>query len=181
MRELKSKSSVQKSRHMKTIPSMTAILACSVILTGCTARDYSDPDQVAETYVMAVLANDDSHKPLELDGVSPELRRYCNLGLTPDWRTNMPSDVKFAERLEAGWKGKGRAQGIDDYLFGLSGKGAADTIAYLVELRFIDGAGKAHTAAIALRPDNGDQQLTKGEVLDRESVEWKVVSPTGHR
>ena len=161
---------------MKYIFTITAFLACLSILTGCSAPDDSDPDQVAETYVMAVLAKDDSHKLLELNGLSPELRRYCNLGLTPDWRTSMPSDVKFDERLEATWKGKGRAEDIDDYLFGLSGKGsAADTIAYIVELKFVDGDGKEHTAAIALRPDHGDQPLTKGKIFDRRNVEWKVV------
>ena len=158
---------------MKYILSITACLA---IFTSCSAPDYGDPDQVAETYVMSVLAKDDSHNALELNGLSPELRRYCNLGLTPDWRNNMPSDVKFVERLEAAWKGKGRAENFDDYLFGLSGKGSvSDTIAYIVELKFVDGDGKEHTAAIALRPDHGDQPLTKGKVFDRKSVEWKVV------
>lgn len=161
---------------MKYIFTITAFLACLSIFTGCSAPDDSDPDQVAETYVMAVLAKDDSHKPLELNGLSPELRRYCNLGLTLDWMTNMPSDVKFDERLKAIWKGKGRAEDIDDYLFGLSGMGStADTIAYIVELKFVDLDGKEHTAAIALRPDHGDQPLTKGKIFDRKNAEWKVV------
>ena len=163
---------------MKIIPSITAFLACLAclaIFTGCSASDKSDPDQVAETYVMSVLSKDKSHTALELNGLSPELRRYCNLGLTPDWRNNMPSDVKFVERLEAAWKGKGRAEGIDDYLFSLSGKEPDNTIAYIVELKFVDGDGKEHTAGIALRPDHGDQPLTKGKIFDRKSVKWKVV------
>ncbi len=161
---------------MKIIPSIAAILTCFVFLAGCSAPDYSDPDQVAEAYVMSVLAKDDSHTALELSGLSPELRRYSNLGLKPDWRDNLPSDAKFVERVEAAWKGKGRAEGIDDYLFGLTGKGtSADTIAYIVELKFVDGNGKEHPGGIALRPDHGDQPLTKGKIFDRKSVRWKVV------
>ena len=161
---------------MKTILS---ILTCLSIFTGCSAPDYSDPDQVAETYVMAVLAKDDSHKPLELDGLSPELRGYCNYGLTPDWRTNMPSDVVSAGRSDGIWKGKGPSEGIiDDYLFGMSGKRgtASKIITYIVKLRFVDGDGKEYTVAVALRPDHRDQPVTQGKVFDWESVEWKVVT-----
>ena len=166
------------SAHMKNTPVVTAILTCLVFLTACTAPDYSDPDQVAKAYVSAVLARDGSHTALELTGLSPELQRYCNLGLTPDWRTNMPSNVKFVERLEKGIKGEGRAENLDDYMVGLSGKGpftSSNLIAYLVELKFVDGDGKEHTAALALRPDHGDQPETKGKVFDWKDVEWKVV------
>lgn len=163
---------------MKNMLCITGILTCFVILTGCTARDYSDPDQVAETYVRSVLSKDESHTALELTGLSPELQRYCNLGLTADWKTNMPSSVTFVERLEATKKGKGRAEDLDEYIFGLTGNGqftGSDFITYVVELKFVDGGGEEYTAALALRPDHGDQPLTKGKMFDWKDLEWKVV------
>lgn len=163
---------------MKYLPTITAILTCVVILTGCTAPDYSDPDQVAEDYVRSVFAKDGSHTALELTDISPDLQRYCNLGPTSDWRTNMPSNVTFVERLEATNKGKGRAEDLDDYTFGLTGNGpftGSDIITYLVELKFVDGDGKEHTAAIALRPDHGHEPLNKGRIFDWKDLEWKVV------
>lgn len=166
------------STGMKRTPVITVILTCIVILSGCTAPEYSDPDQVAEAYVRAVVARDGSHTELELSGLNPELQRYCNAGLTPDWRTNMPSQVTFVERLEAAKKGKGRAKNLEDYLFGLTGKGpfsSSNLITYVVELKFVDGDGKEHTAALALRPDHGDQPVTKGRMFDWKDVEWKVV------
>ena len=166
------------STNMKHTPVITSILICVVIVSGCTAPEYSDPDQVAEAYVMAVLKKDGSHTELELTGLDPGLQRYCNLGLTPHWRTNMPSQVTFVERLETGVKGPGRAKDLDDYFVGLNGKGpftSSGFITYLVELKFVDGDGKEYTAAVALRPDHGHQPATKGRMFDWKDVEWKVV------
>jgi hypothetical protein len=163
---------------MKPLSTITAMLTCLAILPACTAPDHSDPDQVAEAYVRAVIAKDGSHTELELTGLNPELQRYCNAGLTPDWRTNMPSEVTSIERLEAVVKGSGRAKNLADYLVGLTGKGRfnpPDFITYVVELKFVDGDRKEHTAALALRPDHGNQPLTKGRIFDWKDVEWKVV------
>lgn len=166
---------------MKNILLITGILTCFVVFAGCTAsdhNDYSDPDQVAETYIQAVLKKDDSHTALELTGLSPELQRYCNLGLTTEWRTDMPSNVTVVERMEAAKKGKGQSEGLDDYIFGLTGEGpftSSNMITYIVELKLVDGDGKEYTAALALRPDHGDQHLTKGRMFDWKDLEWKVV------
>lgn len=163
---------------MTNIPTLIATITCLVILSGCNAPDSGDPDQVAEAYVRAVTLRDGSHSELELTGLSPELRRSCNAGLTPDWRTNMPSQITFVERLEAGVKGPGRAKDLEDYSVGLTGNGpftSAGFITYVVELKFVDGDGKEHTAALALRPDHGDQPVTKGRIFDWTHVEWKVV------
>lgn len=163
---------------MKHLHSIPALLTCLVILVGCAAPDYSDPDKVAEEYVRSVIAKDGSHTSLELTEINPELQSYCNLGLSSDWKTNMPSSVNFVERLEATNKGKGNTEDFNDYIFGLTGKGPFTTsnlITYLVELQFADGDGKEYTASIALRPEHGHQPMTKGRIFDWKDVEWKVV------
>jgi hypothetical protein len=172
---------------MNKLLAFTAIFTCLAILTGCSdapdqsALDHNDSDQVAEAYVRAVFARDGSHAALELTGLSPELQRYCNLGLAQDWRAEMPPDVTFVEAGQKTSKGKGPTEKYDDYLFALTdeqGKGpfnSSRTITYIIELKFVDGDGKEHTADVALRPDHGDQPLTKGKTFDWKDVEWKVV------
>lgn len=163
---------------MKVISVTAAVATCLAIFTACTGPRFSDPDAVAEAYVQAVLAKDGSHTGFELTGLDPELQQYCNLGLSPDWKTDIPADAKLVERLEKGIKGEGQADTLMDYMVGIDGDGpfnAAEFIVYLVEFKFADGDGTEYTAALALRPDHGGQPATKGRVFDWKDVEWKVV------
>lgn len=163
---------------MKTTPLVAAVLIGLSILTACTGAKISDPDAVAKAYVNAVLAKDGSHTAYELTGLNPRLQEYCNLGLTQDWKTDMPADVRFVERLEKGIKGEGQAETLVDYMIGIDGDGpfnAGEFIAYLVEFKYADEDGKEYTAALALRPDHGGQPVTKGRVFDWGDMEWKVV------
>ncbi|TWT64957.1 hypothetical protein Pan14r_54590 [Crateriforma conspicua] len=170
-----------KNTHMKILPQFIAMLTCGVILSGCTAPaapEYSDPDRVAEAYVKAVLAKDGSHTKLELTDPDPELQSFCNAGLSAEWRESMPPQVTFAERLNSGVKGPGRSENLEDYLVGLTGNGpftSSGFVSYFVEMKFVGGDGKEHSAALALRPDHGGQRLTKGKMFDWKDVEWKVV------
>ena len=169
---------IAKHIHMKNFPSLVAVFTCLLILSGCADSEYSDPDQVAEAYVRAVITKDESHTDLELTGLNPELRSYCNAGLTTDWRASMPSQVTLVERLESTVKGPGRAENLNDYMVGLTGDGpftSSGFITYVVELKFVDGDGKEHTAALALRPSGSDQPLEKSRIFDWKDVEWKVV------
>ena len=172
---------------MKFLSVSVAIVACLTIFTACTGPSFSDPDEVAEAYVKAVIANDGSHTAFELTGLDPDLQQYCNLALTPEWMTEAPSRVKRIERLQTVAKGKGRGENLDDFVFGIAGEGPftsdADMIAYIVEFKLFDAEGKeivdadgqGSTAGVALRPDHGGQPMTKGRVFDWQDVEWKVV------